>query len=202
MGMLNSMKANLMIRSYRITTCNLPSYNSVTPCTVGNPMEGGKELCFAYTQPTLVGQPVHRHGASHARVPRGLDDLSVKHHYLSGCQIRYCLALSLAKRDHVCKHYVIITIYFSSIQALPQLGRNEMELPGLRATRLRRLMTQDDLADATGMTKASISRLETGATKARVSTVRRLIAALSVESDQLTTTSEPTDGVSKGGEQR
>jgi predicted transcriptional regulator len=63
-------------------------------------------------------------------------------------------------------------------------------------------MTQDDLADATGMTKASISRLETGATKARVSTVRRLIAALSVESDQLTTTSEPTDGVSKGGEQR
>ncbi len=77
-----------------------------------------------------------------------------------------------------------------------------MELPGLRATRLRRLMTQEDLAAATGMTKASISRLEIGATKARVSTVRRLTAALSVESDQLTATSEPTDGVSKGGDQR
>lgn len=77
-----------------------------------------------------------------------------------------------------------------------------MELPGLRATRLRRLMTQDDLATAIGMAKASISRLETGATKARVSTVRRLTAALCVESDQLTTTTEPTGGVSERGTQQ
>lgn len=77
-----------------------------------------------------------------------------------------------------------------------------MELAGLRATRLRRLMTQEDLAVVTGMTKASISRLETGATKARVSTVRRLTAALGVEADELTATTKPTDGVSKRGDQR
>lgn len=129
MGMLNSMKVNLTIRSYKITACNLPSYILNTPCTVGHPMEGGKELRFAYTQPMLVGQPVRRHGATHARVPRGLDDLSVKHHCLSGCQIRYCLALSLAERDHVCKQYVIITVYLSSIQALPQQRGTKWNCP-------------------------------------------------------------------------
>lgn len=60
-----------------------------------------------------------------------------------------------------------------------------MELPNLRSLRLRRLLTQDELASATGLTKASISRLENGVTKARISTVRRLLHALDVDLDDL-----------------
>ena len=67
-----------------------------------------------------------------------------------------------------------------------------MEVPNLRAVRLRRLLTQDDLAAKTGMTKASISRLETGATKARISTVRKLLAALDVGLDDLTAIASST----------
>ena len=67
-----------------------------------------------------------------------------------------------------------------------------MEVPNLRTIRLRRLLTQDDLASKTGMTKASISRLETGATKARISTVRKLLSALDVDLDDLTATSLST----------
>ncbi len=66
-----------------------------------------------------------------------------------------------------------------------------MELRNLRAIRHQRLLTQDELADAAGLTKASISRLETGATKARISTVRRLMGVLQADLDELT--SPPPD---------
>lgn len=60
-----------------------------------------------------------------------------------------------------------------------------MELPGLRAVRLRRLLTQADLAARVNMTPASISRIETGQTKARISTVRRLAEALDADPGEL-----------------
>jgi len=66
-----------------------------------------------------------------------------------------------------------------------------MELPGLRAFRLRRLLTQADLASRVNMTPASISRIETGATKARISTVRRIAEALDAD---------PGDLLSKNGQ--
>lgn len=56
-----------------------------------------------------------------------------------------------------------------------------MELPGLRAVRLSRLLTQDELAVKVEMTKATISRLEAGLTRGRISTVRKLAKALEVE---------------------
>ncbi len=61
-----------------------------------------------------------------------------------------------------------------------------MELPQLRSARLRRLMTQAELANRARMTQASISHLETGATRARISTVRKLAAALGVSAADLT----------------
>lgn len=60
-----------------------------------------------------------------------------------------------------------------------------MELPGLREARIRRLLTQADLAARVKMTPASISRIETGATKARISTVLRLAKALNVDPEEL-----------------
>jgi transcriptional regulator with XRE-family HTH domain len=60
-----------------------------------------------------------------------------------------------------------------------------MDLPGLRAARLNRLLTQAELAKRVNMTTASISRIETGTTKARISTVRRLAKALDVDPDEL-----------------
>ncbi len=69
-----------------------------------------------------------------------------------------------------------------------------MELSNLRAVRLQRLLTQAELANRAGLTPASISRLETGETKARISTVRKLAAALEVSADALTghTTTDTT----------
>jgi transcriptional regulator with XRE-family HTH domain len=46
-------------------------------------------------------------------------------------------------------------------------------------------MTQAQLAMRAGMTPASISRIETGRSKARISTVRRLTDALGVDPSDL-----------------
>ncbi len=66
-----------------------------------------------------------------------------------------------------------------------------MELPELREVRMMRLMTQAQLAIRAGMTPASISRIETGRSKARISTVRRLADALGVDPRDLVFPQEP-----------
>ncbi|HEV2123234.1 MAG TPA: helix-turn-helix transcriptional regulator [Chloroflexota bacterium] len=55
-----------------------------------------------------------------------------------------------------------------------------MRLPGLRAVRERKLMTQAELAACAGIQRVTVSRIETGTTEARISTVRKLAAALGV----------------------
>jgi transcriptional regulator with XRE-family HTH domain len=58
--------------------------------------------------------------------------------------------------------------------------------PGkLTEWRLRRLMTQRDLAKAAGISEAAINRLEQGLNPPRVSTVRKLAEALNVSPDEL-----------------
>lgn len=74
-----------------------------------------------------------------------------------------------------------------------------MELPNLRATRLRYLMTQTELAARAGLTTTSISRIETGTTKARISTVRRLAEALDVDPDDLLAANEPPPSAQQKG---
>ncbi len=76
-----------------------------------------------------------------------------------------------------------------------------MELPNLKTMRLRRLMTQRELALRAGLTVASVSRIETGTTRARISTVWRLAEALNVDPDDLLANDEPpTSSHQKGSE--
>ena len=55
----------------------------------------------------------------------------------------------------------------------------------LRAQRLRAFMTQQDLAQETGLAKSTISLLERGQQRARISTVRRLAEAFHVDPSEL-----------------
>jgi transcriptional regulator with XRE-family HTH domain len=56
-----------------------------------------------------------------------------------------------------------------------------MRLSKLRQVRELRLMTQEELAALTGITRATLSRLEARNAHARISTVRKLTAALNVD---------------------
>lgn len=50
----------------------------------------------------------------------------------------------------------------------------------LRSVRERLFVTQEELAQRTGMSRATISRIESGQQRPRISTVRKLAAALGV----------------------
>ena len=58
-------------------------------------------------------------------------------------------------------------------------------LRGLRDARERALLTQEELAAKSGVTVSTISRLENGLQAARVSTIRKLAAAVSAGADDL-----------------
>jgi transcriptional regulator with XRE-family HTH domain len=61
----------------------------------------------------------------------------------------------------------------------------ELRHDKLRAARERRFMTQQQLADKAGTSKANISRLESGEQNARMSTIVRLAAALDIQPEDL-----------------
>jgi transcriptional regulator with XRE-family HTH domain len=56
-----------------------------------------------------------------------------------------------------------------------------MDLPHLRGLRRRAVMSQEDLAEKSGVARATISKLETGQRGAYPSTIRKLAAGLDVE---------------------
>jgi transcriptional regulator with XRE-family HTH domain len=58
-------------------------------------------------------------------------------------------------------------------------------LPGLRAAREARFLTQQELATQAGMNPSTISELEGGKRKARFRTIRQLAAVLAVTPEQL-----------------
>ena len=60
-----------------------------------------------------------------------------------------------------------------------------MKLGKLRDVRLSKPLTQEELSKATGVTEATISRIESGQ-EARISTARKLATALGVEVRELT----------------
>ena len=60
-----------------------------------------------------------------------------------------------------------------------------MRLPRLREIRLRALLTQEDLAERSGVAAVTINRLENGHTEARISTVRKLAFTLGVPAHEL-----------------
>ncbi len=63
-----------------------------------------------------------------------------------------------------------------------------MKLTGLKAVRHRLLLTQEEVAAKANMSKSTVNRLELGVQEARISTVRRLAAALDVPPAELTGT--------------
>ena len=56
-----------------------------------------------------------------------------------------------------------------------------MDLPHLRDLRLRAVMSQEDLAEKSGVARDTISKLERGQRGAYPSTIRKLAAGLEVE---------------------
>ncbi len=56
-----------------------------------------------------------------------------------------------------------------------------MELPHLRGLRQRAVLSQQQLAERSGVARDTISKLETGRRKAYPTTVRKLAAGLEVE---------------------
>jgi len=56
-----------------------------------------------------------------------------------------------------------------------------VKLTRLRALRERKVLTQQELAEKAGITRATLSRLEAGAENPYPSTIRKLAAALGVE---------------------
>jgi transcriptional regulator with XRE-family HTH domain len=56
-----------------------------------------------------------------------------------------------------------------------------MDLPHLRGLRRRAVMSQEDLAEKSGVARDTISKLETGQRGAYPSTIRKLAASLDVE---------------------
>ena len=60
-----------------------------------------------------------------------------------------------------------------------------MRVPRLRAARERAFLTQEELAQKSGVALVTISRLEKGHREARISTVRKLAAALGVAPEEL-----------------
>lgn len=61
-------------------------------------------------------------------------------------------------------------------------------LPGLRAARLRRLMTVEELTEAAGVGRHTVYLLESGRRRARLGTIRKLVSALGCGLDDLTGT--------------
>jgi transcriptional regulator with XRE-family HTH domain len=63
--------------------------------------------------------------------------------------------------------------------------KTRVPLPYLRAWRLRSLLTQDELADRSGLAKSSVVRLEKGDQGAILTTVGKLADALKITRQQL-----------------
>jgi transcriptional regulator with XRE-family HTH domain len=66
-----------------------------------------------------------------------------------------------------------------------------MGLPGLRAAREAKLLTQQELADVAGLNRTTIAQLETGTRNAHLRTIRQLAAVLGVTAQDLLESATP-----------
>jgi transcriptional regulator with XRE-family HTH domain len=64
-------------------------------------------------------------------------------------------------------------------------------LPGLRAAREAKLLTQQALADTSGVNRSTISQLEAGTRSAHLRTIRRLAEVLDVSPQELLASATP-----------
>ena len=72
------------------------------------------------------------------------------------------------------------------VQMAPAAG-----LPGLRPAREAKLLTQQELADASGVNRSTISQLEAGTRSAHLRTIRRLAEVLGVSAQELLASARP-----------
>jgi transcriptional regulator with XRE-family HTH domain len=77
-----------------------------------------------------------------------------------------------------------------------------LDLPHLRGLRQRAVLSQEQLAEKSGVARDTISKLETGRRKAYPTTIRKLAASLDVEPQMLLggveyTEAEPEEGSSE-----
>jgi transcriptional regulator with XRE-family HTH domain len=77
-----------------------------------------------------------------------------------------------------------------------------MDLPHLRGLRQRAVLSQEQLAEKSGVARDTISKLETGRRKAYPTTIRKLAASLDVEPQMLLggveyTETKPAEGSSE-----
>jgi transcriptional regulator with XRE-family HTH domain len=70
-------------------------------------------------------------------------------------------------------------------------GEHVRGLPGLRAAREAKLLTQHELAAAAGVNPSTISQLEAGNRNAHLRTIRVLASALSVSAQELLASATP-----------
>ena len=70
-------------------------------------------------------------------------------------------------------------------RTIDQMATRGSPLPNLRRLRIARLMTQEALATASGISRNTIARIENDAKPAELSTVGKLAAALGVEASTL-----------------
>jgi transcriptional regulator with XRE-family HTH domain len=68
----------------------------------------------------------------------------------------------------------------------------------LREVRERRWVTQTELAERTGLTVSTISRLEQGHQRPRISTVRKLAEALDINTEDLVEWAPAPEGAEQG----
>ena len=61
------------------------------------------------------------------------------------------------------------------------LGVRAIDIPHLRSFRRRAIMSQEELAERSGVARDTISKLESGRRKAYPTTIRKLAAGLDVE---------------------
>lgn len=74
----------------------------------------------------------------------------------------------------------------TEMSTVTEYSARGLALSGLRATRERRALSQEQLAERAGLTRAAIANLEHGTSRARPSTATRLAEALQVHVDVLT----------------
>jgi transcriptional regulator with XRE-family HTH domain len=72
-------------------------------------------------------------------------------------------------------------------------GRSMPVLRRLRQVRERQYLSQEDLAKRSGVSRVSISKLESGRVNARFVTIRKLAAALGADPDDLVGDNEHGD---------
>ncbi len=96
------------------------------------------------------------------------------------------LAGAVSLDTHITPHFCITRTDFA-LKYKEILGGlcNVQKLERLQEERKRSRLTQEELARISGVSRVSIARLETGATRAKPETARKLARALKVEPEEL-----------------